>query len=445
MRSSLPPGPRFAALQSLRYLREPFGYYEEMRRRYGTLFTLPSLNGTLVVTGTPEGALELFQSPSEDFVVGFGVDALLPVVGPGSLLLLDSDRHRRERKLLSPAFHGSRMRAYSEMIRDAALRHAEEWKEGEVFPVQETMQKIALEVMMRAVFGVQNTEDADRFGEVVMTAVNEAHPAPLFFKSLQREFFGFGPWARFMRERKRVETILHAHIVSRRRDLAKGAAPGDDILSQLLTARFDDGTGMPDDAIFSQLLTLLVAGHETTASTLAWALYEIHRQPNVLARARADISSVGLDAPAEEIAALPSLQAIADETLRIHPIVAEAVRTVKEGVRFQGYDLPAGISIAVSIIMIHNDPELYPEPERFRPERFLERKHGPSEHLPFGGGYRRCIGAAFAMNEIKIVLGTLLPRFELALAEDRPLATVRRSVTLAPEAGVPMVLRGRLA
>jgi cytochrome P450 len=202
---------------------------------------------------------------------------------------------------------------------------------------------------------------------------------------------------------------------------------------------------MPDDAIFSQLITLLVAGHETTASTLAWALYEIHRQPGVLARVRADTSSVGIDAPAEEIAALPSLQAIGDETLRIHPIVAESVRTVKEGVRFQGYDLPAGISIAASIIMIHNDPELYPEPERFRPERFLERKHGPSEHLPFGGGHRRCIGAAFAMNEIKIVLGTLLPRFELALAEDRPLATVRRSVTLAPEAGVPMVLRGRLA
>jgi cytochrome P450 len=213
----------------------------------------------------------------------------------------------------------------------------------------------------------------------------------------------------------------------------------------MLGARFEDGSAMSDSDVCSQLLTLLVAGHETTATTMAWAFYGLHRDPGTLRRAREEIASLGPEPEPAQLAALPYLQAVADETLRLHPLLGEAARTVKDRYSFQGYEIPAGVTVAVSIIMIHSDPELYPEPQRFRPERFLERKFGPSEHVPFGGGHRRCIGAAFAMNEIKIVLGTLLPRFELELAEDRPLATVRRNLMLAPESGVPMILRGRLA
>jgi cytochrome P450 len=337
------------------------------------------------------------------------------------------------------------MRTYGDLIRDAALRHAERWKEGEEFKIHTSMQGIALEVILRAVFGVQSVDEAERFGEAVTNGLDAAHPVPFFFKSLQREFGGFGPWARFAREKRRLDAILHAHLATRRRAIARGDAPGDDVLSQMLTAEFDDGSVMSDDDICSQLLTLLVAGHETTATTLSWIFYELHRHPETLRLAREEIATLGADPDAAEYVKLPTLRAIADETLRLHPIIGEALRTVKKSFRFQGYDIPPGITVATSIIMIHTDPELYPEPAEFRPGRFLERRHGPSEHLPFGGGHRRCIGDAFALNEIAVVLGTLLPRYELELAVDRELKMVRRNVTMAPEAGVPMRLVGRRA
>jgi len=225
----------------------------------------------------------------------------------------------------------------------------------------------------------------------------------------------------------------------------RGDVAGEDVLSLMLNARFEDGSAMSDDDVCSQLLTLLIAGHETSATTLAWIFYELHRHPEVLARLRAEIDDLGPAPAPEALVKLPFLRAVVDETLRIHPIISEVFRTVKESFPFQGYEIPAGITVSASILMIHNDPELYPEPACFRPDRFLERRYGPDEHLPFGGGHRRCLGDAFAMNEIAVVLGTLLPRYELALAADRPLRVVRRNLTLAPEAGVPVTLRGRRA
>ncbi len=444
-RRKLPKGPRSAILQSLRVLRDPFRFYEEMRRDYGTLFTLPTLNGLLVISGRAEGARELFRARSESFVAGFGVEAVAPVVGSGSLLLLAGERHRRERKLLSPFFHGSRVRTYGTLVRDTALRHADRWKEGPAFPIHASLQGIALEVILRAIFGVQSTREAERFGEAVTHAIDAAHPVPFFFKALQRELGGYGPWARFVREKRRLDAVLQAHLATRRRALARGDAGGDDVLSQMLSARFEDGSAMSDDDICSQLLTLLVAGHETTATTLAWIFYELHRHPEMLARLRAEIGELGPDPAPEAFGKLSFLRAVVDETLRIHPIISEVFRTVKDRFPFQGYEIPAGVTVSASIVMIHNDPELYPDPTRFRPDRFLERRYGPDEHLPFGGGHRRCLGDAFAMNEIAVVLATLLPRYELALASERPLRMVRRNLTLAPEAGVPMVLRGRRA
>ena len=351
------------------------------------------------------------------------------------------------------------MRAYADLIRQTALRHAETWKPGEPFPIHATMQGIALEVILRAIFGVQSVEEAQRFGEAIQQTIGSLHPAPIFFKGLQRELGGYGPWARFMRHKRRLDVLLKAHVATHRRALERGQAaagsgnaePRTDVLSQLLLARFDDGSRMSDADICAQLLTLLVAGHETSSTAMAWAFYELHRDPAILARVRDELAVLGPDPDPAAIGALPLLRAVADETLRLHPLLGEVFRTVGEvgsldgGYAFQGHRVPAGVSVAASILMIHNDPELYPEPRSFRPDRFLARKYGPSEYLPFGGGHRRCIGAAFAMNEITIVLATLLSRFELELAEPRPLGTVRRNLTLAPEAGVPMRLCGRIA
>jgi cytochrome P450 len=432
----LPPGPRFAPLQTFRYMRDPYAYYEWACARWGDLFTFPAMNGTLVVTCTPEGTAEILAGRESDFVVGFGVDAVQPIIGAGSLLLLSGERHQRERKVLSPAFHGARMRAYAPFVAESALRALDSWHTGQRINALEAMQSISLEVIIRTVFGIQAQERVTAVAEAIQRAVGEINPAPIFFKALQREFGGFGPWARFLRRMRILDGLIFAQIAeSRRRD-----ADADDVLHALLRLRYEDGSALDDQAVRDHLLTLLVAGHETTATTLAWALYEQARHPQIRDRLVGELEELGPDPDPAEVAKLPYLEAFCRETLRMHPVLAEFMRTVRDRFTLQGYEIPAGVTVATSILMLHRRPDLYPEPERFRPERFLERKFAPNEFATFGGGHRHCLGAAFAMNELKVVLGTLLPRVELSLAVDRPLRPVRRNATLAPEAGVPLVV-----
>ena len=432
----LPPGPRLAPIQSLRYMLDAYGYTERMCRRYGDPFTMPSLNGRLVLTSSSEGARQILGGREEDFVTGFGVDALAPLLGTGSLLLQSGEPHRRERKLLSPTFHGARMRAYAPLVHDVTRRELGSWRAGTAFTAQESMQSIGLDVIIRAVLGAQSPQRATAFREAIRAGVNELSPAPLFFSALQREFGGFGPWARFQRLKRVLDALLFEQIAEAR----KYESDGEDVLSKLVRARYDDGSPLSDQALRDQLVTLLVAGHETTATALGWSLYELCRHPEWVERLRDSIAALGPDPDPGELAKLPELDAFNRETLRLHPIVAEIFRTVKDRYTLLGWEIPAGLSLAASILMIHRDPELYPEPLAFRPERFLERRFAPWEFLAFGGSHRHCIGAAFAMSEMNVVLGTLVPRVDLCLAEDRELRTVRRSVLLAPEKGVPLVV-----
>lgn len=443
--AGLPPGPRFAPLQTLRYMRDPVAYYEWASARWGDLFTLPAMNGTLVVTCTPEGAAEILAGRESDFVVGFGVEAVAPIIGSGSLLLLSGERHQRERKILSPAFHGARMRAFAPFVAESTRRVVDAWRPGQRVHAQAAMQSISLDVIIRTVFGIQAPERVVAFAEAVQRAVGEIHPAPIFFKALQREFGGFGPWATFLRRKRILDRLIFAQIAEARRREAREApeAAGSDVLHALLGLRHDDGSGLSDEAIRDHLLTLLVAGHETTATTLAWALYEQARHPEIRRRLLEEVDGLGAEPDPAEIAGLPYLDAFCRETLRMHPVLAEFMRTVREGFVLQGWEIPAGVTVAASILMLHRRPDLYPDPSVFRPERFLERKFAPNEFAAFGGGHRHCLGAAFAMNELKVVLGTLLPRVELSLESERPLRPVRRNATLAPEAGVPMRVTAR--
>ncbi len=433
---ALPPGARWAPIQSLRYMRDAYGYTERMRRRHGDPFTMPSMNGTLVLTTSSEGARQILEGREEDFVVGFGVDALAPLLGAGSLLLQSGEPHRRERKLLSPTFHGARMRAYAPLVCDVTRRELGAWRAGMAFSAQESMQSIGLDVIIRAVLGAQSPERVAAFREAIRMGVNELSPAPLFFSALQREFGGFGPWARFQRLKRVFDALIFEQIAEAR----ELESDREDVLSKLVRARYDDGAPLSDQALRDQIMTLLVAGHETTATALAWSLYELVRHPEWRERLRDSIAALGPDPDPAELAKLPELDAFNRETLRLHPIVAEFFRTVKDRFTLLGWEIPAGISLAASILMLHRDPELYPEPLAFRPERFLERRFAPWEFLAFGGSHRHCIGAAFAMSEMNVVLGTLVPRVELRLAEDRELRTVRRSLLLAPEQGVPLVV-----
>jgi len=436
---TLPPGPHFAPLQTFRYLRDPYAYYDEACRRYGDLFTMPAMNGTLVITTTPEGAAEILAGREDDFVVGFGVEAVQPVIGANSLLLLSGERHQRERKILSPAFHGARMRAYAPFVAEATLRELAAWQPGRRLTAQDRMQAISLDVIIHTVFGIQARERVAAFAEAIQRAVNEVNPAPIFFRFLQREFGGYGPWATFLRRKRILDSLIYAQIAEARR---RGERR-DDVLHALLGLRYEDGSQLSDEAIHDHLLTLLVAGHETTSTTLAWALYEQARHPEVRSQLLDEIAGLGSDPDPAEIAKLPYLDAFCRETLRMHPVLAEFMRTVRTGFRLQGYDIPPGITVAASILKIHQRPDLYPEPERFRPERFLERRFAPHEFAAFGGGHRHCLGAAFAMNELKVVLGTLLPRIGFSVAVDRPLRTVRRNATMGPELGVPLLVERR--
>ena len=436
-RDNLPPGPRNALLQTYHYTRDPYGWLTRNRKIYGDIFTGHVVNGTIVIVGHPAGAQAVFSAESDTFVP-FGTDALEPIVGANSMLFLAGARHRRERKLLMPSFHGERMRAYGEIIRDTALATAKRWVPGQPMVFQDSSQAISLEVIIRAVFGISDRARVDSVSEKIVQFVNETNPALFFFPFLQHSFGGFGPWARFTKMKTDVSAILNAEVNSRRH----ASDPGNDILSLMLAARHEDGSAMSTEEIHDELLTLVFAGHETTGIALAWAIYWLLRNPDCMNRLLAEIDSLGANPVPDALARLPYLEGVIQETLRLHPIVPDVPRKLARPFDLEGYHLPKGTGIAVATTLLHARPDIYPEPHRFKPERFLERKFSPFEYTPFGGGARRCLGAAFATYEMKIVLGTILAHHRLVLAEPGEVRPSRRNVVLGPATGVRVTLIG---
>ncbi len=408
-----------------------------MRENYGDIFTARVVNGTIVCVGDPAGAQAIFSADPDTFIP-FAPEALIPFVGRNSMLYLSGQRHRRERKLLMPAFHGDRMRAYGAAIRESALAAASRWIPGKEMAFQETSQLISLDVIIRTVFGVQTPEHVEQARKVIIHFVDSTSPSLLFFPFLQLPFFGHSPWDRFRRAKEELSVVIYAEIEKRRRSGASGA----DILSLMLAARHEDGSAMTDEELRDELLTLLFAGHETTGIALAWAVYWLLRNPDCMTRLLAEIDALGKNPEPEQIVRLPYLDAVVSETLRLHPIVPDVPRKLTRPFEINGYVLPAGIGIAVATAMLHTRPDLYPNPEQFKPERFLERKYSPFEFTPFGGGARRCLGAAFATYEMKIVLATLLSHHRLVLAETAEVRPGRRNVVLGPATGVHVKLIG---
>ncbi|MGB0621837.1 MAG: cytochrome P450 [Myxococcota bacterium] len=436
----LPPGPRFAPLQTARYMRDPYGYTRWLRDRYGDVVTMPAMNGRLVMSMTAEGARAIMDTPTHHFGEFFGADALRPVLGEESLFLLTGRRHRSERKLLSPAFHGQRMRSLATEMQQVALDRSAGWTEGLETTLLDEMQAISLEVILRVVLGVESEARREPLRIAITHAVNEANPVLFFFRALQRDFGGFGPWARFKRHRDVLRQLLADEIVRARREANEDRA---DILARLVRAKDDEGNACTDESIRDHLITLLIAGHETTASALSWTLYELDRNPDVCKWLLAEIGALGAEADPKDLAGLPALEATAREGLRLHPIVAELFRPVLCPTPFLGYVVPAGAILAASILEIHQDASLYPEPERFMPARFLERRFAPNEFAAFGAGHRFCLGSAFALVEMSVVIGTLLPRYRFRVAPGDPLGVGRRNVTLPPERGAPVVIERR--
>ena len=441
MSNELPPGPRISVLQTALYARDPYGYLIAARRKYGDPFTIPAINGTLVMTGDPALVQQIFSADPDTFLP-FGADAIEPIVGPNSMLLLHGARHKRERKLLTPPLHGARMRAYAETIRGAAQAAMATWRVDQPFVMQTSTQWISLEVIVRAVFGVQGDARIEAFRAAIIEVVAAAVPSLLFFSWLRRPWGGLSPYVRYAKAMQAIDALIHGEIAARR---ARPDEPREDILSLMLAARDEAGEGMRDQELRDELMTLLFAGHETTGIALAWACYWLHRHPAALERLRAEVDALGDEPEPEPIAKLPFLDAVCNETLRLHPIVPDVPRLLARPFELGGYHLAPPHGVDVVTTLLHRREDLYPEPEKFRPERFLERRFSPFEFTPFGGGHRRCIGAAFATYELKIVLATFLRHAHLELAEPGEVRSARRNVVLGPDTGVRMVLRERRA
>ena len=418
--AALPAGPTESpVVQTARWVARPIRFLEDCRRRYGDVFSVKfqGFRTPLVMVARPDVIRALYGERRHRMPPGRTL-TLRPLVGARSLLLLEGDEHLSRRRLMTPPFHGERMRVYEAVMRDAAARELARWPEGRPFPVHPSMQAITLDVILRAVFGVADSQRLRTLLRELLTAT--ASPALQISVMFGRR----RPLERLGEMAAEIDALLLAEIARRRR-----TPGGEDICSLLVGARFEDGGGMDDREIRDQLMTLLIAGHETTATGLAWALDLLAHHPEVMARARADGD--------------PYLRAVVSESLRLRPVVPLAGRRLVADLELDGLSLPAGTDVTPAMWLAHTRREDYPEPYAFRPERFLEHPPATYTWLPFGGGVRRCIGAAFAELEMRVVLDEVLARFELRPASPRGERVARRNVTFSPRQGTRVLVRRR--
>jgi cytochrome P450 len=434
LRSQLPPGPRQpAAVQTIGWWARPVAFLERARARYGKRFTVRLLaTPPFVMISEPDQLKEVFAAPPDVLHPGEGARILEPVVGSKSLILLDEAEHLEQRKLMLPAFHGERMERLSGLMADVAEREIASWPRGEPTPLHPRLQGLTLEIILRAVFGL---DPGPRLNELrdLLTRILDFGSNPIsLLPPLQRSYFGRGPFVRFAQQMERA-TELMFELIDERRD---GGSDRDDVLAMFLAARHDDGSPMTDTELRDELMTLLVAGHETTASELAWSFERLAREPAVLERLVAEV-----DGGEEDDA---YLTATIQEVLRRRPVLPNAEpRLVKKPVEIGGWDYPPGVCLVANAYLVHHDPDVYPDPYAFRPERFLDTQPGTFTWIPFGGGRRRCIGASFATLEMKIVLRATLAAFRIHPAVAGLELTRRRSITVSPRLGAPTVLTER--
>lgn len=434
---SLPSGPRGRLLPTLRLLKDPLRYYRDLFRQHGDPVLIRAMNGEIVLTADPDGAREVIQGRPDSYAP-FATQALAPLVGAHSLLTLGGSEHRRQRKLIMPAFHGQRMKQYAQTMVDATDRAFDSLTPGSQFVALEKSSELALDVIIRAVFGIDQDDQVAATRRAINDTTASLKPIFFFSRKFQVAPFGLGPWATFQTAAGRLDALLFERIAA-----ARSGTGGEDILSMLLEARDEDGGAMTDQELRDELVTLLVAGHETSSIGIAWGLYHLHRHPDALDAFREEVTAHG-DGPLDEIPRLPYVRATVQELLRLFPIIPDFIRELTQPMQFRGLEIPAGHCVGVASTVMHHDPDIYDEPMQFRPSRFLDEIPPKWAYFPFGAGHRRCVGAAFAEFQIGLVLSRLLSRHEFELREPEQLYPVRRNVTMAPPTGVRLVLCSRL-
>ena len=431
---TLPPGPTAPpAVQTMRWLVRPISFMQQARRTYGEAFSVrfTGFNAPMVMISDPGLVKAVYSNPANSLPAS-RIALLEPVLGSKSVILLDGKEHLARRKLMLPAFHGERMRSYQDVMEEVIDREIESWPIGTPFPIHSRMQSVTLEVILRAVFGVTEGQRLDRLRHLLGKTLEDTASTGLQVLTIIGRRFGreIGPPG-FKTTLAQVDEELAGLIADRRLD--PELEDCDDILSMMASAEFADGKRMGEKELRDQLMTLLVAGHETTATALAWTFDLLLRRPDALVRLKAELAEGGDE----------YLQATISESLRLRPVIPIAGRILDEPVEIDGIRLEAGDNVAPSMWMAHTRPDSFPDPLAFKPERFLDDPPETYSWIPFGGGVRRCLGAAFAEFEMRVVLTEVLTRCELSLADPGPQRVGRRNITFSPKEGTPVVMSSR--
>lgn len=433
-----------ALLQTLQLISQPTKFLESCMKRYGDSFTVRVLglnSPPVAFFSSPQAIKEIFALPGENFDFKKATHVFTPLMGEKSIILQEGRSHQRQKQLMIPPFHGDRMKTYGELICQITTEVIEQWTPGQVISLQHEMSEITLQIILQVVFGISPGSRYDKIKELLSSLLDDVtkpwYSSLFFFPPLQKDLGAWSPWGQFLRRRQEIDELIYSEISQRRQERNYART---DILSLLISARDQDGQQMTDVELRDQLVSLLLLGYETTAAALSWAFYLTYSSPRVLAKLLSELAHSSVNP--EKIATLPYLTTVCQETLRIYPIgLICTPGMVKEAVQIDGEDFDAETIIVPCIYLAHHRPETYTQPDQFLPERFLHHKFSPYEYLPFGGGIRGCIGVAFSMYEMKLVLATILSNFELALADSRPAYPVRRGITIVPSAsGMKMVV-----
>lgn len=435
-------------IQKLQWIIDPIAYMEKAVKRHQDIFVakVNISKEDLVFVNHPQALQQIFTHDRQEFSVPGELNKTLSLLfGDASVIMLEGDRHKKRRQLLMPPFHGERMKAYGELIIKLTHKVFAAIPQGSNFIARSQMQSISLQVIIEAVFGLYEGERYKQLKQL-LTSWLDLFRSPIdasviFFPFLQRDLGAWSPWGKFIRLRQQIDELLYAEISDRR---AHPNPQRIDILSLLMSATDENGNYLSDRELRDELLTLLFAGHETTATAMAWVLYWTHHLPEVREKVLQEIADLDPNANPVEIARLPYLTAVCSETLRIYPVAMLTFsRKVEKPVELMGYHLKPGTLVAGCMYLIHQREDIYPNHKQFKPERFLAKQFSPYEFIPFGGGARRCIGDALAQFEMKLVIATILSNYELTLANATPEKPKRRGLTLAPATGVKMVMKGK--
>ncbi|ARV59285.1 cytochrome P450 [Nostocales cyanobacterium HT-58-2] len=430
-------------LQTFRLIANPTQFLEDCANQYGDQFTVRVLginSPPVVFLSHPQAIADCFAVPAKELDFKKATHVFEPLFGSSSIVLQEGRSHNRQRQLLMPPFHGDCMKTYGQAICQITAEVTQNWTQGTTISMQQVMPDITLQIILQVVFGLSPGARYQKLKELLSSLLEDVtkplYSTLFFFPPLQKDLGAWSPWGNFQRRREEIDKLIYAEIDERR---LSHDASRTNILSLLMSARDENGEQMTDKELRDQLVSLLLLGYETTAGVLAWVFYLIHSHSEVKDKLMQELHTLSDTPNSETITQLPYLSAVCQETLRVHPIALICTpRMVKDTVEIASQKFTSGTVLVPCIYLAHRRAETYPEPEKFKPERFLNQKFSPYEYLPFGGGYRGCIGAAFSMYEMKLVIATILSQFQLELADNHPVYPVRRGITIVPSGGVRM-------